>query len=163
VGLGDTFRLVYVCPRKLSAAVGGPTTGGDGSVGERERGAGEEIEGVRGSGAHVAAGGDGAVSRESRELVSKEKKELEDVVKQKEKRKLRLQQISFFPPLSSLLPRSYLTPLIHEGLHVQKRRIPRCHHFHPQPKLAFYPKVRVTSVYDLYASFVFRPDLPCHW
>jgi hypothetical protein len=44
----------------------------------------------------------GTVPRESWELVSKEKKELEDVVKQKEKQKLRQRQVSFFPPPSSL-------------------------------------------------------------
>ena len=33
---------------------------------------------------------------------------------------------------SALLPQRYLTPLIHEGLHVQKRQIPRSHRFHPQ-------------------------------
>jgi mitotic spindle assembly checkpoint protein MAD1 len=40
-------------------------------------------------------GGDGMVPRESWELVSKEKRELEEVVKQKEKRLLRLQQVRY--------------------------------------------------------------------
>jgi mitotic spindle assembly checkpoint protein MAD1 len=39
------------------------------------------------------AGGDRMVPRESWELVSKERKELEETVKQKEKRLLRLQQV----------------------------------------------------------------------
>ncbi|KAF8057419.1 MAD-domain-containing protein [Lyophyllum atratum] len=77
------------------------------------------------------------VPRESWELVNREKMELEEVVKQKEKRLLRLKQVyiakgaEFRDAIASIL-----------GV-----------------KLVFVPngQVRVTSVYDLYASFVFQP------
>ncbi|KAF8059841.1 MAD-domain-containing protein [Lyophyllum atratum] len=77
------------------------------------------------------------VPRESWELVNREKTELEEVVKQKEKRLLRLKQVyiakgaEFRDAIASIL-----------GV-----------------KLVFVPngQVRVTSVYDLYASFVFQP------
>jgi mitotic spindle assembly checkpoint protein MAD1 len=51
---------------------------------------------------HVAGngGGDDLVPRQSWEVVSKEKTELEEVVKQKEKRLLRLQQVRTSPPPS---------------------------------------------------------------
>jgi len=87
-------------------------------------------------------GGDGGndgdlVPRESWEVVRKEKSELEEVVKQKEKRLLRLQQV--FTAKSAEFRETIASIL---GL-----------------KLAFYPngQVRVTSVYDLSASFVFQP------
>jgi mitotic spindle assembly checkpoint protein MAD1 len=56
--------------------------------------------------------GDGAVDlvpRESWELVNREKNELEDVVKQKEKRLLRLQQVR--PSFSLMLLRSVQRPM----------------------------------------------------
>ncbi|KAJ3747630.1 spindle assembly checkpoint component Mad1 [Lentinula detonsa] len=78
------------------------------------------------------------VPRESLELAVKEKEDLEDVLQQKEKRLLRLQQIfkaksgEFREAIESIM-----------GV-----------------KLAFYPngQVRVTSLFDLNASFVFGPD-----
>ncbi|KAH0835724.1 spindle assembly checkpoint component Mad1 [Lanmaoa asiatica] len=77
------------------------------------------------------------VPRESWEVLHKEKEELEEVVKQKEKRLLRLQQV--FTAKSAEFREAIASIL---GL-----------------KLAFYPngQVRVTSVYDLSASFVFQP------
>ncbi|KAG1856052.1 spindle assembly checkpoint component Mad1 [Suillus subalutaceus] len=93
------------------------------------------------SGAVVANGGvprDDLVPRESWEVLDKEKKELEEVVKQKEKRLLRLQQV--FTAKSAEFREAIASML---GL-----------------KLAFYPngQVRVTSIYDLSASFVFQPS-----
>ncbi|OAX36279.1 MAD-domain-containing protein [Rhizopogon vinicolor AM-OR11-026] len=80
---------------------------------------------------------DELVPRESWEVLDKEKKELEEVVKQKEKRLLRLQQV--FTAKSAEFRETIASIL---GL-----------------KLAFYPngQVRVTSIYDLSASFVFQP------
>ncbi|TFY74117.1 hypothetical protein EWM64_g9895, partial [Hericium alpestre] len=77
------------------------------------------------------------VPRESWEVVQKEKKELEEVVKQKEKRLLRLQQV--FTAKSAEFREAIASIM---GV-----------------KLAFYPngQVRVTSQYDLNASFVFQP------
>ncbi|KAL4076619.1 mitotic checkpoint protein-domain-containing protein [Scleroderma yunnanense] len=77
------------------------------------------------------------IPRESWEVLDKEKKELEEVVKQKEKRLLRLQQV--FTAKSAEF-REAITSIL--GF-----------------KLAFYPngQVRVTSIYDLSASFVFQP------
>ncbi|KAF8808803.1 hypothetical protein BYT27DRAFT_7188276 [Phlegmacium glaucopus] len=77
------------------------------------------------------------VPRESWELVNREKKELEDTVKQKEKRLLRLQQV--FTSKSAEFRETIASIL---GV-----------------KLVFYPngQVRVTSMYDLCASFVFQP------
>ncbi|CAA7263882.1 unnamed protein product [Cyclocybe aegerita] len=91
------------------------------------------------SGARAAQNpGDELVPRESWELVNREKLELEDVVKQKEKRLLRLQQI--FTSKSAEFREAIASIL---GV-----------------KLAFYPngQVRVTSLYDLGASFVFQPS-----
>ncbi|KAG9312696.1 mitotic checkpoint protein-domain-containing protein [Chiua virens] len=81
--------------------------------------------------------GEELVPRESWEVLRKEKEELEEVVKQKEKRLLRLQQV--FTAKSAEFREAIASIL---GL-----------------KLAFYPngQVRVTSVYDLSASFVFQP------
>lgn len=77
------------------------------------------------------------VPRESWDVLDKEKKDLEEVVKQKEKRLLRLQQV--FTAKSAEFREAIASIL---GL-----------------KLAFYPngQVRVTSIYDLSASFVFQP------
>ncbi|KAL0947888.1 hypothetical protein HGRIS_010523 [Hohenbuehelia grisea] len=91
----------------------------------------EESEGKEGNvGAEL-------VPRASWELLAKEKAELEDVVKQKEKRLLRLQQV--FASKSAEFREAIASIL---GV-----------------KLAFYPNgsVRVTSMYDLNASFVFQP------
>ncbi|KAF8629030.1 hypothetical protein AX15_003591 [Amanita polypyramis BW_CC] len=83
------------------------------------------------------AGGPDLVPKESFELAMKEKRELEDVVKQKEKRLLRLQQV--FTSKSAEFREAIASIL---GV-----------------KLAFYPngQVRMTSMYDLGASFVFQP------
>ncbi|KAJ3807261.1 mitotic checkpoint protein-domain-containing protein [Lentinula aff. lateritia] len=78
------------------------------------------------------------VPRESLDIVVKDKEDLENVLKQKEKRLLRLQQVfkaksaEFREAIESIM-----------GV-----------------KLAFYPngQVRVTSLFDLNASFVFGPD-----
>ena len=60
------------------------------------------------------------VPRESWELVSKEKAELEEAVKQKEKRLLRLQQVRTWSSIYHLV-----SMLIgHAGIHLQKPRIP---------------------------------------
>ncbi|KIK95534.1 hypothetical protein PAXRUDRAFT_826920 [Paxillus rubicundulus Ve08.2h10] len=81
--------------------------------------------------------GEELVPRESWEVLHQEKEELEEVVKQKEKRLLRLQQV--FTAKSAEFREAIASIL---GL-----------------KLAFYPngQVRVTSIYDLSASFVFQP------
>ncbi|KAF9475572.1 MAD-domain-containing protein [Pholiota conissans] len=94
-----------------------------------------EESGARTSGA--SDHGEELVPRESWELVNKEKLELEETVKQKEKRLTRLQQVfhsksaEFREAIASIL-----------GL-----------------KLAFYPngQIRVTSMFDLDASFIFQP------
>ncbi|KAI0942237.1 hypothetical protein AcW1_002917 [Taiwanofungus camphoratus] len=91
--------------------------------------------GVRGS--RQASSTEDLVPRESYEVVNKEKTKLEEELKQKEKRLLRLQQIfhaksaEFREAIASIL-----------GV-----------------KLAFYPngQVRVTSQFDLNAAFVFQP------
>ncbi|KAF8970914.1 spindle assembly checkpoint component Mad1 [Flammula alnicola] len=93
------------------------------------------------SGAHAATQdhGEELVPRQSWELVNREKLELQDVVKQKEKRLLRLQQV--FTSKSAEFREAIASIL---GL-----------------KLAFYPngQIRVTSVYDLCASFGARMQL----
>lgn len=82
-------------------------------------------------------GNEDLVPRESWDQVVREKQDLEGEVKQKEKRLLRLQQI--FTSKSAEFREAIASIL---GL-----------------KLAFYPngQVRVTSTYDLNASFVFQP------
>ncbi|KAF4622647.1 hypothetical protein D9613_009046 [Agrocybe pediades] len=107
---------------------GGGGAGGDG----QEEGEGDG-EGARKNGKNVEE----LVPRESWELVNREKMELEDQLKQKEKRLLRLQQV--FASKSAEFREAIASIL---GL-----------------KLAFYPngQVRVTSMYDLSASFVFQP------
>ncbi|KAH7921342.1 hypothetical protein BV22DRAFT_1096636 [Leucogyrophana mollusca] len=102
----------------------------------RLRGMGGGGEG--GESGSSAAGGPDVVPRESWEVLDREKKELEELVKQKEKRLLRLQQV--FTAKSAEFREAIASIL---GL-----------------KLAFYPngQVRVTSVYDLSASFVFQPS-----
>ncbi|KAF9562386.1 hypothetical protein CPC08DRAFT_749502 [Agrocybe pediades] len=107
---------------------GGGGAGGDG----QEEGEGDG-EGARKNGKKVEE----LVPRESWELVNREKMELEDQLKQKEKRLLRLQQV--FASKSAEFREAIASIL---GL-----------------KLAFYPngQVRVTSMYDLSASFVFQP------
>lgn len=96
-----------------------------------------EESGIKGA-AVSAQPGEELVPRESWELVSKEKSDLEELVAQKEKRLLRLQQI--FQSKSAEFREAIASIL---GV-----------------KLAFYPngQVRVTSLYDLNASFVFSPE-----
>ncbi|KAK0223443.1 spindle assembly checkpoint component Mad1 [Armillaria fumosa] len=96
-----------------------------------------EESGIKGAAAS-AQPGEELVPRESWELVSKEKSDLEELVSQKEKRLLRLQQI--FQSKSAEFREAIASIL---GV-----------------KLAFYPngQVRVTSLYDLNASFVFSPE-----
>ncbi|RXW17677.1 hypothetical protein EST38_g8182 [Candolleomyces aberdarensis] len=104
---------------------------------------GELEERVQASGGGVQEMGSGTgkggelVPRESWEQVCKEKEELVEEVKQKEKRLLRLQQV--FTSKSAEFREAIASIL---GL-----------------KLAFYPngQVRVTSMYDLAASFIFQP------
>ncbi|KAF8345268.1 spindle assembly checkpoint component Mad1 [Amanita rubescens] len=93
--------------------------------------------GVQGQTNDEQAAGPDLVPKESFELAMKEKLELQDVVKQKEKRLLRLQQV--FTSKSTEFREAIASIL---GV-----------------KLAFYPngQVRVTSTYDLGASFVFQP------
>lgn len=94
-----------------------------------------EESGARG--AEQDAHAEELVPRESYDVVNKEKQHLEDELKKKEKRLLRLQQIfhaksaEFREAIASIL-----------GV-----------------KLAFYPngQVRVTSQFDLHATFVFQP------
>ncbi|KAK0446232.1 spindle assembly checkpoint component Mad1 [Armillaria borealis] len=96
-----------------------------------------EESGIKGV-ATSAQPGEELVPRESWELVSKEKSDLEELVSRKEKRLLRLQQI--FQSKSAEFREAIASIL---GV-----------------KLAFYPngQVRVTSLYDLNASFVFSPE-----
>ncbi|KAI0697999.1 MAD-domain-containing protein [Cytidiella melzeri] len=80
------------------------------------------------------------VPRESWEAVTREKEDLEDTLKQKEKRLMRLQQV--FAAKSEEFKEAIASIL---GV-----------------KLAFYPngQVRVTSQFDLNAAFVFQPAGP---
>ncbi|KAK0204989.1 spindle assembly checkpoint component Mad1 [Desarmillaria ectypa] len=99
----------------------------------------KELEESGNKGAATSAQpGEELVPRESWELVSKEKADLEELVSRKEKRLLRLQQI--FQSKSAEFREAIASIL---GV-----------------KLAFYPngQVRVTSLYDLNASFVFSPE-----
>ncbi|KZT00090.1 MAD-domain-containing protein [Laetiporus sulphureus 93-53] len=93
-----------------------------------------EESGVKGG---AAVSGQDLVPRESWEVLSKEKAELQDQLKQKEKRLLRLQQV--FSAKSAEFREAIASIL---GV-----------------KLAFYPngQVRVTSMFDLNAAFVFQP------
>jgi len=99
--------------------------------------------------------GEELVPRESWELVNREKQELEDVVKQKEKRLLRLQQVGTIPSNRDLdidfFPSQVFTSKSAEFREAIASIL--------GVKLAFYPngQVRVTSIYDLCASFVFQP------
>lgn len=106
-----------------------------GELEERAKEAGVQGESQRTSGSETP--GPNLIPKESFELATKEKKELEDVVKQKEKRLLRLQQV--FTSKSAEFREAIASIL---GV-----------------KLAFYPngQVRVTSMFDLGASFVFQP------
>ncbi|KAH9938791.1 MAD-domain-containing protein [Epithele typhae] len=95
-----------------------------------------EDSGIRGGG--QSAQGDDLVPRESWEVLNEEKAKLQDELKQKEKRLLRLQQV--FTAKSTEFREAIQSIL---GF-----------------KLAFYPngQVRVTSTYDLNAAFVFQPQ-----
>lgn len=104
---------------------------------------------------------DGYVPRESWEVVSKEKVELEEVVRQKEKRLLRLQQVRIY--FISAIP-LFFTKLTVVFFVIQVFTAKSAEFRETIAsilglKLAFYPngQVRVTSVYDLSASFVFQP------
>ncbi|KAI9065686.1 MAD-domain-containing protein [Trametes sanguinea] len=94
-----------------------------------------EESGARGSG--EGGNTEELVPRESYEVVMKEKAKLEDELKHREKRLLRLQQV--FTAKSAEFREAIASIL---GV-----------------KLAFYPngQVRVTSQYDLNAAFVFQP------
>lgn len=94
------------------------------------------------------------VPRESWEVVNREKMELEEELKQKEKRLLRLKQVC--------LGHCQLFPI---GLTQQQVFSAKTDEFKEAiasilgVKLAFYPngQVRVTSQFDLNAAFVFQP------
>ena len=99
----------------------------------------KRLQALEASGASASSSshGEELVPRESWEQVNREKLDLQEELKQKEKRLLRLQEVfksksaEFREAISSIL-----------GL-----------------KFAFYPngQVRVTSMYDLNASFIFQP------
>jgi mitotic spindle assembly checkpoint protein MAD1 len=99
------------------------------------------------------------VPRESWELVTKEKTELEEVVRQKEKRLLRLQQVCSLYLFRRVLF-NYASFFFRKQIFRSKSA-----EFREAIasilglKLAFYDngQVRVTSIYDLNAAFVFQP------
>lgn len=101
-----------------------------------------------------ADGGEMMVPRESWELVTKEKNELEEVVKQKEKRLLRLQQVCLLVIVVVILAHSEVQIFTSKSAEFREAIASIL-----GLKLAFYPngQVRVTSMYDLNASFVFQP------
>lgn len=82
-----------------------------------------EEGGVRAGGKEREGEGE-LVPRESWELVNKEKTELEEVVKQKEKRLLRLQQVRSCR-LSPFRIEWFSLFLAYAGLPIQKCRVPR--------------------------------------
>ena len=121
-----------------------------------------EAGGARGS-AEGHGNGEDLVPRESWEVVSQEKNALEDVVKQKEKRLLRLQQVR---PISCCRTIAAECCFLRFWLSVPMQVFTtKSAEFREAiaaimgVKLAFYPngQVRVTSQYDLNASFVFQP------
>lgn len=83
----------------------------------------KELEESGASSGTSGRAGEELVPRESWEIITREKKELEDVVKQKEKRLLRLQQVgsisSRFRNIVLIQFRTY------KDIHFQERRIPR--------------------------------------
>ncbi|EDR02403.1 uncharacterized protein LACBIDRAFT_332507 [Laccaria bicolor S238N-H82] len=97
----------------------------------------KRLKDLEDTGVRLGGAEEDLVPRESWDQVVREKQDLEGEVKQKEKRLLRLQQI--FTSKSAEFREAIASIL---GL-----------------KLAFYPngQVRVTSTYDLNASFVFQP------
>jgi hypothetical protein len=102
--------------------VGGPTTGGDRSVEERQQGTEEEIEGVRGARGVgrvlLLLGMEGSCAK--RELgVGEQGKEGARRCGQTEG-KAEVEATTGIVLSSALLPQCYLTSLIHEGLHIQK-------------------------------------------
>ncbi|KAI0776999.1 mitotic checkpoint protein-domain-containing protein [Trametes elegans] len=114
-----------------------------------------EESGARGSGGSASA--EELVPRESYEVAVKEKTKLEDELKQKEKRLLRLQQVRY-----SVCPNPLV--LIHRHARAQVFTAKSAEFREAIAsilgvKLAFYPngQVRVTSQYDLNAAFVFQP------
>jgi mitotic spindle assembly checkpoint protein MAD1 len=100
--------------------------------------------------------GEELVPRESWELVNREKKELEELVKQKEKRLKRLKEVRYpYFPLFSLSVNSRWVQVYTAKGEEFREAIASILGL----KLAFYPngQVRVTSIYDLCAAFVFQP------
>ena len=97
------------------------------------------------------------VPRESWELVNKEKTELEEVVRQKEKRLLRLQQVS--SSISTCRHQVILIALFTQIFRSKSAEFREAIASILGLKLAFYDngQVRVTSMYDLNAAFVFQP------
>ena len=74
------------------------------------------------------------VPRESWELVNREKQELEDTIKQKEKRLLRLQQVC-----TKTVRISRLTGII-QGIPIQKCGVSRNHRVYPRSQTGLLPK-----------------------
>lgn len=113
-----------------------------------------EASGVRAEGAAV----DGLVPRESWEKERKEKEELEEVVKQKEKRLLRLQQVCIMVA-TTIYDKCRQTSQVFSSKAQEFRETMSSilgYKFH------FFPngQVRVTSQYDLNTSFTFCPISP---
>lgn len=124
---------------------------------------------IAGRGAGVGGGG-GMVPRESWERMERERDALEEVVRQRDKRLLRLQEVRhllitlYFVPYSPYFPSSLASLTL--GSFVRQVFKAKSQEFREAIssilgfKLAFYPngQVRVTSQYDLGASFVFQPS-----
>ena len=105
----------------------------------------KELEESGAKGTHINDDGDDdgrsnteLVPRESWELVNREKKELEDTVKQKEKRLLRLQQVYISTYTKYLLFNWIIFVII--GIYIQKRRVPRNHRLYPRSQTRILPK-----------------------
>ena len=118
-----------------------------------------EIEEAGGHGeASAVTPGEHLVPRESWEKERKEKCELEEVVKQKEKRLLRLQQVCFL-----LRSRTHLTLMMNVtcgqvfGNKAQEFRDTMSSILGFKVHFFSNGQVKVTSQYDLHTSFVFQP------
>lgn len=116
-----------------------------------------EESGARG--AEQDAHAEELVPRESYDVVNKEKQHLEDELKKKEKRLLRLQQvrrnrvhIAYIHAYTDALLRAQI-------FHAKSAEFREAIASILGVKLAFYPngQVRVTSQFDLHATFVFQP------
>lgn len=83
----------------------------------------KELE-ENGSGKASSVQGGDLVPRESWEVVNKEKTELEDVVKQKEKRLLRLQQVCFCSTFCCYGSYIMIDVVSHLGFYSEKYRVP---------------------------------------